>query len=215
MASASLGLARPLKFHGLMFLRVQLTLQEFSLEVGVQNRALIICQYNVSQKSKDVGCSNNIDNGALSNSCDKAGQFQGKPLEKILVFQIFAGTGRLSAALRDKGFTSMAIDKDPSRSKQVHIVQYDLVDEAQRNSSLQLIDKEGLSILWAHFAPSCGTASRSRERPLKKFEKMGFSIPKPLRSDAFPLGLPNLQGLDREKVIIANETYKAMIEVAE
>ena len=109
----------------------------------------------------------------------------------------------------------MAIDKDPSRSMQVHIVQYDLVDEAQRNSLLQLIDKEGPSIVWAHFAPSCGAASRSRERPLKKFEEMGFSIPKPLRSAAFPLGLPNLQGLDREKVIIANETYKAMIEVAE
>ena len=60
--------------------------------------------------------------GALSNSCDKAGQFQGKPLEKILVLEIFAGAGRLTAALRDKGFTSMAIDKDPSRSKQVHIV---------------------------------------------------------------------------------------------
>ncbi len=109
----------------------------------------------------------------------------------------------------------MAIDKDPSRSKQVHIVQYDLVDEAQRNSLLQLIDKEGPSILWAHFAPSCGTASRSRERPLKKFEDMGFNIPKPLRSDAFPLELPNLQGLDREKVLIGNETYKAMVEVAE
>ena len=50
---------------------------------------------------------------------------------------------------------------------------------------------------------------------MKKFEEMGFNIPKPVRSDAFPLGLPNLQGLDREKVIIANDTYKAMIEVAE
>ena len=169
----------------------------------------------VSQTSEEVICSNNIDNGALSNSCEKAGQFQGKPLEKILVLEIFAGAGRLAVALSDKGFTSMAIDKDPSRCKQVHIVQYDLVDEAQRNSLLQLIDKEGLSILWAHFAPSCGTASRSRERPSRKFEEMGFSIPKPLRSDAFPLGLPNLQGLDREKVITTNDTYKAMIEVAE
>ena len=166
----------------------------------------------VLQSSSKVVGSNNIDNGALSNSCEKASQFQGKPLEKVLVLEIFAGTGRLTAALRDRGFTSMAIDKDPSRSKQVHIVQYDLVEEARRNSLLQLIDKEGPSILRAHFAPSCGTASRSRERPLKKFEAMGFSVPKPLRSDAFPLGLPNLQGLDREKVSIANETYKAMIE---
>ena len=150
----------------------------------------------VLQSSSKVVGSNNIDNGALSNSCEKWSQFQGKPLEKILVLEIFAGTGRLTAALRDRGFTSMAIDKDPSRSKQAHIVQYDLVDEAQRNSLLQLIDKEGPSILRAHFAPSCGTASRSRERPLKKFEAMGFSVPKPLRSHAFLLGLPNLQGLD-------------------
>ena len=51
----------------------------------------------VSQPSSRLGRSNNIDTGALSNSCDKAGRFQGKPLEKILVLEIFAGTGRLTA----------------------------------------------------------------------------------------------------------------------
>ncbi len=55
----------------------------------------------VLQSSSKVVGSNNIDNGALSNSCEKASQFQGKPLEKIVVLEIFAGAGRLTAALRD------------------------------------------------------------------------------------------------------------------
>ena len=90
-----------------------------------------------------------------------------------------------------------------------------VVPESLRLSTCGFSMKMARSKTRAHFAPSCGTASRSRERPLKKFENMGFNFPKPLRSDAFPLGLPNLEGLDKEKVLIANQTYKAMIEVAE
>ena len=134
-------------------------------------------------------------------------------ISKILVIEVFAGTGRLTSALRDRGFRTMAIDRDKSRSKQVHIVQYDLENPHQLEALLSLLEKERDAVLWVHFAPSCGTASRSRERPLKHLERQGFAVPKPLRSDDHPLGLPGLFGKDLAKVLSANATYRAMLKV--
>lgn len=51
-------------------------------------------------------------------------RFQDVDVSKILVIEVFAGTGRLTSALRDRGFRTMAVDRDKTRSKQVHIVQY-------------------------------------------------------------------------------------------
>lgn len=140
-------------------------------------------------------------------------RFQDVDISKILVIEVFAGTGRLTSALRDRGFRTMAIDKDKSRSKQVHIVQYDLEKPHQLAALLSLLEKERDAVLWVHFAPSCGTASRSRERPLRHLERQGFEVPKPLRSDEHPLGLPGLFGKDLAKVLSANETYNAMLKV--
>ena len=142
-------------------------------------------------------------------------RFQDVDISRILVIEVFAGTGRLTSALRDRGFRTMAVDKDKSRSKQVHIVQYDLEKPHQLDALLQVLEKEKDCILWVHFAPSCGTASRSRERPLKHLERQGFEVPKPLRSDQHPLGVPGLVGRDLAKVLSANATYTAMLKVCE
>ena len=142
-------------------------------------------------------------------------KFQDVDIEQILVVEVFAGTGRLTSALRDKGFRTMAIGRDKTRSKQVHIVQYDLEDPFQLEALIQLLDKERQRILWVHFAPSCGTASRSRERPLKHLERMGYEIPKPLRNDQYPMGIPGLSGKDLAKVTSANATYAAMLRVCQ
>ena len=61
--------------------------------------------------------------------------------------------------------------------------------------------------MWVHFAPSCGTASRARERPLKSWERKGYRVPKPLRSDHFSLGVAGLKGIDKHCTETANITY--------
>ena len=61
-----------------------------------------------------------------------------------------------------------------------------------------------MQILWAHFAPSCGTASRARGSPLPK---LGVKVPQPLRSDAQPMGIDGLTDLDKIKAETANITY--------
>ncbi len=163
-----------------------------------------------SSSSRSTGSTNIAGHSFAENSSKK---FQDVDIQKILVVEGFAGTGRLTSALRDKGFKTMAVDTDRSRTKQVHIVQYDLEDRFHLEALLQLLDKERQSILWVHFAPSCGTASRSRERPLKHLEKLGFDVPKPLRSNQHPMGAPGLSGKDLAKVLSANATYEAMLRV--
>ena len=48
---------------------------------------------------------------------------------------------------------------------------------------------------------------------MKHLERMGYTVPKPLRSDQFPMGIPGLVGKDLEKVLSATATYAAMLKV--
>ena len=109
-------------------------------------------------------------------------------LSDVLVIEIFAGSARLTAAIRDAGMAGVAVDHDKSRSTGPHIALYDLNDRSQFDALVKFIRLEKHRIIWVHFAPSCGTASRAGERPLKSWERKGYRIPKPLRSDEFPLG---------------------------
>ena len=126
-----------------------------------------------------------------------------------MVLEIFAGTARLTRAVRDLGMAAMAVDKDNSRAQSVHVACYDLNEPDQLHALCDFIERHRHQILWAHFAPSCGTASRARGRPLPKLEKMGIKVPQPLRSDQQPLGLDGLTGIDKIKAETANITYES------
>ena len=60
----------------------------------------------------------------------------------------------------------MAVDQTTSRAEQFPIFQVDVTDESGLQQLEVFIDVEKDSILHAHFAPSCGTASRARGRPI-------------------------------------------------
>ena len=106
-------------------------------------------------------------------------RLDGFRLDEVMVLEIFAGTARLSRAVRDVGMSAMAIDKDSQRAQSVHIATYDLNEPDQVAALSDFIVKHSHIILWAHFAPSCGTASIARGRPLPKLAKMGIKVPKP------------------------------------
>lgn len=140
-------------------------------------------------------------------------RLDGFRLDEVMFLEIFAGTARLSRAVRDVGMSAMAIDKDSQRAQSVHIATYDLNEPDQVAALSDFIVKHSHIILWAHFAPSCGTASIARGRPLPKLAKMGIKVPKPLRSDSQPMGMDGLSGLDKIKAECANITYENTCEL--
>ena len=76
----------------------------------------------------------------------------------------------------------------------------DLNSDAQLKIFDELLQQGRL--LYVHFAPPCGTASKARSI------KLGLRRePKPLRSLRHPMGLPNLKGISKERVRLANKLY--------
>ena len=117
----------------------------------------------------------------IKQSEQAASKFFGKPLSKIYVLEIFAGSARLSKAALEQGFASIAVDHKSDRASGIAIQHYDLTDPSHLDSLVIFIqeNKDDIAMVW--MAPPCGTASKARERPLKHLEKLGMSIPKPLR----------------------------------
>ena len=130
---------------------------------------------------------------------------------RCIILEIFAGSARLSKACRKLGFEAVAVDQTKDRSEQFPIFQIDVTDSQSLNDLESFIDVEKDAILHAHFAPSCGTASRARGRPIPgEHPKAG---PQPLRSEVFPDGLPDLSCRDQERVDKANSSYSATVRL--
>ena len=137
------------------------------------------------------------------------GKFEETDLSEILFIEVFAGTAQLTKAVRGLGMRVLAVDHSSKRAHGVHIALFDLTCPEQVAQLSALVHEERARLAWIHFAPACGTASRARERPLPHLEAQGYPVAQPLRSPEFPLGLPNLQGVDKERVAKANKTYEA------
>ena len=122
-----------------------------------------------------------------------------------LVLEVFSGSCRLSKACRNAGFRVTAVDKDETRAENFAIYKCDLTNAEDLALLFQYVEAEKEELLHVHFAPSCGTASRAREKA---------PGPPPLRSDEHPDGLPGLNEQNRARVAAANDSYKAMLELA-
>ena len=117
--------------------------------------------------------------------------------------EVFAGSGRLTCALRRLGFDAWGIDHKRGRllPETPAMLMLDLSDEADFRKFVRLLDHPAL--VYVHFAPPCGTASLARTlRP----------GPPALRSAEFPRGLPSLKAdhpREAVRVAAANRLYEA------
>ena len=130
----------------------------------------------------------------------------GAAIHECLVIEVFAGTGRVTACLKQFGMTS-AFGTDHVRNKQAMapIAIADLTKKAGVELLMQwLSDKRVLGLF---LAPPRGSASRARAIPLKRKRPGDPPAPKPLRSDQHPNGIPGLGLTDREKISRANKLY--------
>ncbi len=134
-----------------------------------------------------------------------------KSRKSCLVVEFFSGTCRLSKACKDVGFRVAAVDKDRNRSESFSIYRCDLGDAKQLKLLKEFLQAESDELLHVHFAPSCGTASRAREKPIPDLPL--HKQPKPLRSDQYPDGIPDLQPKDAERVKLVNVSYDATMDL--
>lgn len=137
---------------------------------------------------------------------DKASKFSGMPFEHLLFVEVFAGTARLTQAVKTKGFQVVAVDHDPCRSEGTHIAAFDISTEHDTGSLLEYLEANKDRLVWVHFAPPCGTASQARSKPLATFEARGLPVPKSLRS-CQPCGVDGLDGADKIRAETANQIY--------
>ena len=126
-------------------------------------------------------------------------------LRKPGFLELCAGSATLSFVAENKGF--FAIPVDYSRNKfnpRIPVVKMDLTDRATVDICKELIRSGAVQVVTA--AVPCGTASRAREIYMP-------NGPKPLRSELYPYGLPDLGESDWQRVEIANIIYANVHEI--
>ena len=124
-------------------------------------------------------------------------------ISELVFLEIFAGSGNLSKAARDVGYSIHPVDSTTKRQTGVAMHVLDLTKDSDSSVLLDLVCKGNIAS--GHLAPPCGTASRSREKPMPSELSHIRSVP--LRSDEHPLGLQNLGHLDSVRVAAANRLY--------
>ena len=147
--------------------------------------------------------------GEVNSSVDSSMKTE---FENLICIEIFSGSGKLTASIRKLGMRAVAVDRSSSRtSGPVTIL--DLTKEDDIVFLEDFIESEKTNIMLVHLAPPCGTSSAARNKRHPDLELAGYTLPKPLRSEQYPMGLPTLRGLDAAKVQSANTLYWATYRI--
>ena len=133
----------------------------------------------------------------------------GRPLSTALFIEICCGTAGFTASVVQVGMDGLGIDHQGNKSRpKAPVMMSDLATPVGQNRVMELLEATQESLVWVHFAVPCGTSSRARERPVPAWLRaQGAPQPAPLRNALYPQGLPNLQGINRTRVLQANEIY--------
>ena len=134
---------------------------------------------------------------------------RGRPLSEVFSIEVFAGSGRLTAAMKALGLkNSFGIDHKLPQHLRSPIIQYDLMKPDQLSIVQNLIQSPFCA--YVHFAPPCGTSSRAR-----LIQRRGRWNPPILRTDEHPNGIPNLSGVLAARVASANLLYQVTCDLVE
>ena len=131
----------------------------------------------------------------------------GARLEDCIVIEVFAGSGRVTACMKQLGAHS-AFGVGHVRSK--HCMSQIVIAD--------LCTPQGVSLLWQWLAqenvvaifpaPRCGSASRARQIPLKRTMGKHSHGPMPLRDELHPNGKPGLSFRERQRISLANKLHQ-------
>ena len=132
-----------------------------------------------------------------------------RSLDQYLCIEIFAGSGKLTAALRSLGLRdSFGVDLQLPDHLRSPIIKYDLLKHGHAKLVQDLIASP--FCIYVHFAPPCDTSSRAR-----LIQRRGRWNPPIVRTDQHPDGVPGLTGVLKARVQAANELYHVTCELVE
>ena len=139
-------------------------------------------------------------------------QVSDQETEKPYFMDIFCGTAGVTAAIRRIGADAMGFDHVINKHRMKGpAMKMDLT--LRSNQLLVLSEIRQKRVKGVTLAPPCGTASKARSIPLRCKKGRKLKGPRPLRSHAYPQGIPGLKGVDRTRVLQANKLYKFTREV--
>ena len=130
---------------------------------------------------------------------------------KLALLELCCGSANLCKAFNDVGLQAVGVDHSHNKQQALAPV---VVADLSETSGRQLVDQleESCAPDIVHAGPPCGTASRAREKRLPTaVRKQGAPEPRPLRSNAFPLGLSGLTAVEQKRVDAANEIYRYVL----
>ena len=128
-----------------------------------------------------------------------------------VVIELFAGSGRVTAALKAVNVHS-AFGVDHKRLSHIApIMVADLTTKAGQMLFMTWMETPNLAGIFA--APPCGTCSLARNIKIRDSKGRLLSGPVPLRSRAFPEGFPNLSHTNLKRVVAANKLYEFLAKV--
>ena len=131
------------------------------------------------------------------------------------LLELFCGTAGVSAQFQRAGGKALGIDHHLNRNRlKSAAVKLDLTEPWVQTMILDEVASGRVD--GVHLGPPCGTSSKARNIPIKKkLKRQGVPSPRPLRSSRWPDGLPNLKGVNKERVASANELYSFCRRVIE
>ena len=118
----------------------------------------------------------------------------------LLCLELFAGSCRLSSALADVGFQTLAVDSREAQGYRV--LHLDLLQVSSQELVLDMIRKR--RVFYVHCAPPCSTSSQARSIPVSRHSHG----PRPLRTFQQPDGRDNLSFVEKTRVRSANRLYE-------
>lgn len=131
--------------------------------------------------------------------------------EGPIIIELFAGSGRLTAALKSSGVHSAFGVDHKKLSSIAPIMIADLTTRAGQSLFMTWMDAPNLAGIFA--APPCGTCSLARNIKIRGPRGNIISGPVPLRSPQFPEGFPNLANTNLKRVVAANKLYDFLSKV--
>ena len=132
----------------------------------------------------------------------------GEDISNAVIIEVFAGTARVTACLRQVGLRSSSFGVDHAKVKNLS-GPVSVADSTTHEGIALLMNwVTSRNVLGVFLAPPCGTASRARSIKLGKgFNRKLNNEPKALRSNRQPNGVSGLSWLNKFKNSQANQLY--------